>query len=56
MTSATATKLTFLTGKSRHRAWIARITGRDPQYGLARESPKGTESTTTAPTSRSTCP
>ncbi|MEH3065299.1 MAG: hypothetical protein PGN33_21980 [Methylobacterium radiotolerans] len=41
MTSTT--KLTFLTGKGRHRAWIARITGRDPQYGLAREFLKGNE-------------
>ncbi|MBE7201122.1 MAG: hypothetical protein INR70_25430 [Parafilimonas terrae] len=41
MTSTT--KLTFLTGKGRHRAWIARITGRDAQYGLAREFLKGTE-------------
>lgn len=41
MTSTT--QLTLITGKGRHRAWIARITGRDSQYGLAREFLKGTE-------------
>lgn len=42
MTSTT--KLTFLTGRARNqRAWIARIAGRDPQYGLKREFLKGTE-------------
>jgi hypothetical protein len=42
MTSTT--QLTFVTGKGRHRAWLARITGRDAQYGLAREFLRGNDS------------
>ncbi|CAO4148648.1 hypothetical protein LPLAFNJD_LOCUS2752 [Methylorubrum aminovorans] len=39
----TTTTLTFLTGKGRHRAWLARVTGKDATYGLAREFLDGTE-------------
>jgi len=40
-TSRSAERYGELLGRDKSRPWVARITGRDPKYGLAREFVKG---------------
>ncbi|GBU19685.1 MULTISPECIES: hypothetical protein [unclassified Methylobacterium] len=42
-------KLLFLPGTRRYPVWLARITGRDPRFGLAREFLRGTNVHETGP-------